>query len=90
MRYFDINLVTVLVRFYLMMAAVIVGLFTGLNWLAFLALPIFLSIMLGVTFRKEGKGKKIQCWRDGLIEAKNGSLNSNTMFTSCMIQLVSR
>ena len=57
MRFFDINLVTVLVRFYLMMAAVIVGLFTGLNWLAFLALPIFLSIMLGVTFRKESKRK---------------------------------
>lgn len=57
MRFFDINLITVMVRFYLMMAAVIVGLFTGLNWLAFLALPIFLSIMLGVTFRKESKRK---------------------------------
>ena len=58
MRFFDINLVTVMVRFYLMMAVVIIGIFSGQVWLAGLALPIFLSVMLGITFRKEDNSKK--------------------------------
>ncbi len=53
MQYFNISLVTVMVRFYTMMAAVIIGVFSGQGWLAFLALPIFLSIMLGISFKKE-------------------------------------
>ncbi|HKK76172.1 MAG TPA: hypothetical protein VJ953_13920 [Saprospiraceae bacterium] len=55
MQYFNISLVTVMLRFYLMMGFVIVGVFTGMHLLTILALPTFLSIMLGITFKKEKK-----------------------------------
>jgi hypothetical protein len=35
-----------------MMAVVIVALFAGIPWLAFLALPIFLSALLGIEFKR--------------------------------------
>ena len=53
MKPFGIGLGTVLLRFYLMMLVVIAAGFTGQWWLATLALPIFLSIMLGVSFKRE-------------------------------------
>jgi hypothetical protein len=53
MQYFNISLVTVMIRFYLMMGVVIGSLFAGLPWLCILALPIFLSVILGVNFKKE-------------------------------------
>lgn len=55
MKAFELNIGTVIARFYLMMAVVVVAGFIGQWWLASLALPIFLSIMLGITF---GKNKK--------------------------------
>lgn len=36
-----------------MMAVVIVSMFAGLPWAAMLALPIFLSAMLGVSFKQK-------------------------------------
>ena len=60
MELFNISLTTVMIRFYLMMAVVIIGLFTGLNWMAFLALPLFLSIMLGATFKTKKATKAAQ------------------------------
>lgn len=53
MQFFNISLVTIMLRFYLMMAVVIGSLFAGVPWLCILALPIFLSVMLGVTINKE-------------------------------------
>lgn len=62
MKYFSIGLGAIMIRFYLMMGVVIIGGFSGQWWLATLALPIFLSIMLGVTFtpgnKKVAKSKK--------------------------------
>ncbi|MEM6379998.1 MAG: hypothetical protein AAF705_17515, partial [Bacteroidota bacterium] len=55
--YFNISLITVMLRFYLMMAVVIGSLFAGVPWLCILALPIFLSIMLGVTFKQDAPQK---------------------------------
>lgn len=52
MKFFNINFATVMVRFFLMMAVVIGGLFAGQGWLAVLALPIFLSVMLGISFER--------------------------------------
>ncbi len=52
MKYFEVNLTTLLLRFYLMMAVIIIGVFTGQLWMAALGLPIFLSCMLGVSLKK--------------------------------------
>ncbi|MEN0006972.1 MAG: hypothetical protein AAF798_22665 [Bacteroidota bacterium] len=45
---FSTSLTAVLIRFYLMMAVVIIALFSGQAWLAVLSLPIFLSALLGL------------------------------------------
>ncbi|MGB3799796.1 MAG: hypothetical protein WA952_08255 [Lewinella sp.] len=51
MRFFAIPLYGVILRYYLMMAVVIIAGFSGLYFLALLALPIFLSAFLGVSFK---------------------------------------
>lgn len=55
MEFFSIGIATIILRFFLMMAVIIVGVFTGQVWLTVLGLPIFLSIMLGVGLKKESK-----------------------------------
>lgn len=58
MRFFALTFDKVLLRFFLMMACVIGGLFAGQPLIAFLALPIFLSAVLGVSFLPE-QGQKV-------------------------------
>lgn len=53
MRFFACTFNYVLIRFFLMMAFVIVGLFAGQPLMALLALPLFLSAVLGVSFLPE-------------------------------------
>jgi hypothetical protein len=53
MRPFTASLGVTLMRFYLMMAVVFIGFFSGIYALAGLALPIFLITLLGVSFKKE-------------------------------------
>ena len=53
MEFFNINIATVIIRFFLMMAVIIAGVFTGQWWLTVLGLPIFLSVMLGISFQKK-------------------------------------
>ncbi|MEM6395725.1 MAG: hypothetical protein AAF741_05210 [Bacteroidota bacterium] len=48
MKCFNISLTTVLLRFYLMMAIVLIAGFSGVWWLAILALPVFISNMIGL------------------------------------------
>lgn len=48
MEFFSISVSTIILRFFLMMAVIIVGVFIGQYWLAALGLPIFLSVMLGI------------------------------------------
>ncbi len=55
MKPFGVNFQTIVIRFYLMMAVVIVSVFSGLYWLSILALPVFLSGMLGINFFKSSK-----------------------------------
>ena len=55
MRFFALTFDKVLLRFFLMMTCVIVGLFVGQPLIALLALPIFLSAILGVSFIPEAK-----------------------------------
>lgn len=50
MKPFSLELSTLILRFYAMMAVVIIGGFSGQIWIMALALPIFLSAMMGVTF----------------------------------------
>lgn len=52
MKLFSLNLTTLILRFYLLMAIVIGSFFAGVPWLAILSLPVFLSAMLGVSFSK--------------------------------------
>lgn len=51
MKMFDLDFGTILLRFYLMMLLVIVGVLTKFWVLPLLALPLFLSIMMGISFR---------------------------------------
>lgn len=64
MKVFELSLGTVILRFYLMMLIVIAAGFIGQWWLALLALPLFLSLMAGITFslghKKEASIKVLQ------------------------------
>jgi len=61
MKTFELSIGTVILRFYLMMMIVIAAGFIGQWWLAALALPVFLSIMAGISFSKtEKKEAKIK------------------------------
>lgn len=64
MNMFSLGIGEVVVRFFLMMAVIIVGVFAGMPWLTLLGLPIFLSALLGVSFSSPAKA-----------EAKTGRIN---------------
>ena len=49
MKYFNLRIDTLILRFYLLMAIVLISVFAGIPFMAILALPVFLSGMLGVT-----------------------------------------
>ena len=58
MKLFEINMANMVLRYYLMMAIVIVAGFSGQWWLAILSFPVFLSAMLGIKFKAEDKASK--------------------------------
>jgi len=58
MTYFNLGIDTLILRFYLLMLVVIVSIFGGFPIAAFLAVPIFLSGMLGVNFKSK-KSKSV-------------------------------
>lgn len=77
MRYFACTFDKVLIRFFLMMACVIGGLFAGQPLIALLALPLFLSAILGVSFLpEEGKalteGKEVSI-KSGLRDSRKAA-----------------
>jgi len=55
MKLFELTLPGMVIRFYLMMVVVITAGFTGFWAIALLALPIFLSGMVGMTFIQNNK-----------------------------------
>jgi len=57
MKLFELSLPGMVVRFYLMMTVVLIAGFTGVWAIALLALPIFLSAMIGMTGNKEAIAK---------------------------------
>ena len=56
--FFNLSFENVLNRYYLMMAIVIVAGFTGMWALGLLALPVFLSTIMGVSIKWEMKMEK--------------------------------
>ena len=58
MKVFELNIGTMMLRFYLLMAVVIVSFFIGQPWLSILALPIFLSAIMGVRFSSSMRAKQ--------------------------------
>lgn len=55
---FNLSIASVILRFYFMMTIVIAAGFSGVWWVGLLALPIFLSIMLGIRFGEYAEPKK--------------------------------
>ena len=55
MKFFEASIGTIVTRFFLLMAIVIIAGFVGQWWLAILALPILLSAMTGVSFKSNKK-----------------------------------
>lgn len=60
MHFFSLSIDKVLIRFFLMMTCVIVGVFSGQPLITILALPMFLSAILGVSFQSEEKYSAIK------------------------------
>ncbi|THH40304.1 hypothetical protein [Neolewinella litorea] len=59
MRFYAITVDQIVYRFYLMMAIVLIALFSGWTSFALLSLPIFLSAILGIRFRTPAPRKVI-------------------------------
>jgi hypothetical protein len=51
MKMFELDVQTLLLRFFLMQGLVLLGGFINQWWIAVLALPILLSCMLGIKFK---------------------------------------
>lgn len=52
MKFLNLSLTTLIVRFYLMMAIIILAGFSGFWILSVLALPVFFSALMGIRFNK--------------------------------------
>lgn len=52
MKFLNLSLVTLMFRFYLMMAIIIIAGFSGFWILSVLALPVFFSALMGIQFNK--------------------------------------
>ncbi len=63
MNLFHISLVTLMFRFYLMMAIVVIAGFSGVWWLSMLALPVFFSALMGIQFKRRAPIKKADIGR---------------------------
>lgn len=73
MRFFSLTFDKVVIRFFLMMALIIGGMFAGQPLIALLALPVFLSALLGVSFMPEQKATSIKTMNEGKTQAKQAA-----------------
>ena len=53
MKMFDLSISSIILRFYLMMGLVILGVLAKFWVLILLSLPVFLSIMMGISLKKK-------------------------------------
>lgn len=63
MKYYEASIGTIVIRFFILMAIVILAGFISQWWIAFLALPILLSAMAGVSFKSD----KMKSAKEGAI-----------------------
>lgn len=73
MTYFTANFETVLIRFYVLMGVVIASFTFGAPYLALLALPIFLSALLGITFFPKKNTAKVNTLTKPTIVVKEAA-----------------
>jgi len=73
MKFFNLSFEAAILRFYLMMILAIAPFYLGVPYMALLSAPVFLSIMLGVSFKsvEEYNQKSLSISRSTL--AKNSS-----------------
>ncbi|MFT4535836.1 MAG: hypothetical protein ACI9P5_003206 [Saprospiraceae bacterium] len=70
MTFYTASFDTVVLRFTLMMAAVIVPFFIGIPILAIISLPIFLSAMTAVSFFPPKQNAKILAITEGVLKTE--------------------
>lgn len=71
MKPFELSIAGFLLRFYLMMAVILIGGFTGQWWMVGIGLPVFLFTILGVRLGKEERGSaKVRTLQNQTKEAK--------------------
>ncbi|MBR9919626.1 MAG: hypothetical protein GYB31_02230 [Bacteroidetes bacterium] len=70
MKPFSLSLSAIVSRFFLMMGVIIAAGFSGMWWLSILALPIFLSALMGVKFGGEKKEEKRKDAKMATLEQK--------------------
>jgi hypothetical protein len=63
MKYYEASIGTIVIRFFILMAIVILAGFIGQWWIALFALPILLSAMAGVSFKSD----KVKSAKKGMI-----------------------
>jgi hypothetical protein len=68
MKLLQLQVSTLILRFYLVMAIVIGAGFIGQWWLAILALPVFYSALMGIKFSKAIPQKKSQRTRKHVLQ----------------------
>lgn len=59
MKPFEAKVETIILRYYLLMAVVIIPFFIGLPLLALAALPIFIIAILGISFNSSEERKEV-------------------------------
>ena len=74
MKLFRLDFASLLVRYYLLMAVVLIAGFTGMWWLAFLGLPIVLSCLAGCVFN--GRSQKASHTGHATITRHDGSVQT--------------
>lgn len=57
MNCYDLSLSGLMWRYYLMMAVILIGGFTGMWWLALLGLPIFITAICGIRLSGKRNGQ---------------------------------
>ena len=55
MKMFEANFGTIILRYYLLMAVIVAAFFSGYYFLALLAVPIFISALMGTKFTGNNK-----------------------------------
>lgn len=69
MKAFEAKFDTIIWRYYLMMASVIIPFFLGVPLISLIALPLFLISILGISFKRE-KTKKMTTKHRSLVSTE--------------------